>query len=86
MVYNYSGRIFGPIEDENTSFLADARMMSIGYTDDCSVPGIDDPHVTYSTVITEYTDKSTLLSRYFDVFDYPDLKGHANTISDIQIH
>ena len=42
--------------------------------------------VTYSTVITEYTDKSTLLSRYFDVFDYPDLKGHANTISDIQIH
>ena len=60
-----------------------------GYTDNCSMAALRDPHVTYSKVIAENSDSSKYVSEYYNEDDYSDMKNYMdndyNIFPDIEI-
>ena len=70
--YKYEGIFSSP--DGQGTFIKTVDVDAIGYTDDCSISALRDPHVTYSEVIAVNPDCSETVSTFFDVKDYVDVR------------
>lgn len=78
--YIYRCRISDPYEPDITARV-EAEVSAVGYTDDCSMIPLRDPHVTYSNVTNIYEDESSCVYEFYDSNEWGDKKEIIDTIS-----